>query len=106
MRIFVPIANSCIMCEDLLCLALGLQPDAATDGSNSTLMMIMVAWLLIAAVLFLFRPASMRHQTDAKGHQGNVCIHHDTGFVMIDIMHVLKLFCKPIWSSLKSWLIN
>ncbi|KAF6020968.1 SMIM14 [Bugula neritina] len=72
-RLINMLRNSQDACTDNECLTspLGLQPDAATDGSNSTLMMIMVAWLLIAAVLFLFRPASMRQQTDAKGHQGN-----------------------------------
>ena len=42
------------------------------DGSNSMMMMIMMAWLFIAAVLFLFRPSSLRTQVDPKARQGNV----------------------------------
>ncbi|XP_067938649.1 small integral membrane protein 14-like isoform X2 [Watersipora subatra] len=44
--------------------------DGANDSSNSMMMIIMFAWLVIAAALFMFRPASMRAQTDPKGGQG------------------------------------
>lgn len=57
------------------CTALGPQGGDATDnGSNSMMMMIMMAWLFIAAVLFLMRPSSMRAQVDPKARSGDVSL--------------------------------
>lgn len=61
-------------CTDSECLTTPLGPqgaDGANDASNSTTMMIMMAWLVIAAVMFMFRPSSMRQQVDPKARQGN-----------------------------------
>jgi len=40
--------------------------DPSADGSNSATLMLMLGWLLIATILFLVRPASMRRRTDQK----------------------------------------
>jgi len=73
-RLLNMLRNSQDTCTDNECLTSPLGPqggDVPDDGSNSMMMMIMMAWLFIAAVLFLFRPSSMRTQVDPKARQGN-----------------------------------
>ncbi|XP_067938636.1 small integral membrane protein 14-like isoform X1 [Watersipora subatra] len=72
-RLINMLRNSQDACTDNECLTSPLLPqgaDGANDSSNSMMMIIMFAWLVIAAALFMFRPASMRAQTDPKGGQG------------------------------------
>ncbi|XP_078072296.1 small integral membrane protein 14 [Mustelus asterias] len=55
-------------CTDNECLQELPGPNASSDG-GMTLSMIMMAWMIIALVLFLMRPASLRrYQTGGKSH--------------------------------------
>ncbi|XP_041067128.1 small integral membrane protein 14 [Cetorhinus maximus] len=55
-------------CTDNECLQELPGPNASSDG-GITLSMIMMAWIIIALVLFLMRPASLRgYQTGGKSH--------------------------------------
>ena len=73
-----------------LCLALGPQPaDGTNDASNSMTMMIMMAWLVIAAALFMLRPSSMRHQADPKGRSGNVSNNRNIFYQLLQSLSLL-----------------
>ncbi|XP_070572297.1 small integral membrane protein 14-like [Ptychodera flava] len=65
-RLISLLRNSQSYCTDTECVtdAPGQLPEG-TDGGYS-MMMIMVAWLVVALVLFLFRPASLRGRGDEK----------------------------------------
>ena len=62
------------------------------DGSNSMMMMIMMAWLFIAAVLFLFRPSSLRTQVDPKARQGNVSMIFLPTYKVCNVVSLLRSF--------------
>ena len=40
--------------------------DSAPDGGFSTMMMMMLGWLVMATALFLLRPSRLRNQGDGK----------------------------------------
>mgnify|MGYP001791630322 CR=1 FL=1 len=60
------------------------------DGSNSMMMMIMMAWLFIAAFLFLFRPSSLRAQLGPKARQGNVSMIPLPTYKVFNVVSLLQ----------------
>ncbi|PVD31335.1 hypothetical protein C0Q70_06747 [Pomacea canaliculata] len=53
-------------CSDNQCLQDMPGPNSTPDGGFSTMMMIMLGWLVIATALFLLRPSSLRNHGDGK----------------------------------------
>ena len=51
--------------------------ETAPDGGFSTMMMMMLGWLVMATALFLLRPSRLRNQGDGKP-ANNVCSYATT----------------------------
>ena len=41
-------------------------PEGSPDGGFSTMMLMVMGWIVMATALFLFRPASLRRRADKK----------------------------------------
>jgi hypothetical protein len=46
---------------------------APPDGGFSTMMLMMVGWMVVATALYLLRPRSLRQRGDLKPDRNNVC---------------------------------
>ncbi|XP_077995433.1 small integral membrane protein 14-like [Glandiceps talaboti] len=65
-RLISLLRNSQGYCTDSECIADPPGPNGEGADGGYTMMMIMVAWLVVAFLLFLFRPASLRLRGDEK----------------------------------------
>lgn len=46
--------------------------DSAPDGGFSTMMLMMMGWMVVATALYLLRPRSLRQRGDMKPERNNV----------------------------------
>ncbi|KAK7469733.1 hypothetical protein BaRGS_00036264 [Batillaria attramentaria] len=64
-RLINLLRNSQNTCTDTECYT-DLPGQNAPDGGMSTVMMMMIGWLVVATALFLLRPPSLRERGDQK----------------------------------------
>lgn len=58
-------------CTDNECVQDGLPGPGQGNGGDNSFMLMAVAWVVLAMVLYLLRPQSMRGQGDAKPNNNN-----------------------------------
>ena len=62
-RLLSLLRSSQTYCTDNECLQDGLPGPGQTDGTSDNFMMMMIGWMLMAAVMFFLRPNSMRNNS-------------------------------------------
>jgi len=65
-RLLNLLRNSQGYCTDNECPQGMPGPEGAPDGGFSTMMMMMMGWIVLATALFLMRPNSLRNRGDEK----------------------------------------
>jgi hypothetical protein len=65
-RLLNLLRNSQTSCTDNECIQDGPLPGDPAGAGFSTMMLMMIGWIVVATALFLFRPAAMRRSIDEK----------------------------------------
>jgi hypothetical protein len=66
-------------------------PQGSPEDGGFNIMMIMVAWLVIASVLFIMRPNSMRNNNEKPRPSQNVSTLYNIQTIILDITGILLL---------------
>ena len=71
-RLLSLLRSSQTYCTDNECLQDGLPGPGQTDGTSDNFMMMMIGWMLMAAVMFFLRPNSMRNNSTEGKPSGEI----------------------------------
>ena len=71
-RLLSLLRSSQTYCTDNECLQDGLPGPGQTDGTSDNFMMMMIGWMLMAAVMFFLRPNSMRNNSTEGKPSGGI----------------------------------
>ena len=71
-RLLSLLRSSQTYCTDNECLQDGLPGPGQTEGTSDNFMMMMIGWMLMAAVMFFLRPNSMRNNSTEGKPSGEI----------------------------------
>ena len=71
-RLLSLLRSSQTYCTDNECLQDGMPGPSQTEGTSDNFMMMMIGWMLMAAVMFFLRPNSMRNNSAEGKPSGEI----------------------------------